>query len=88
MFFRSEEQMFLVCRSEEQGKFQVLKMGKCSHDNPKVISVEMPRLQLVLSVLEHDLDELVQVEPEDGRPGTRRRPVGRPRTSPGGCSTR
>ena len=56
MFFGSEEQMFLVCRSEEQGKFQVLKMGKCSHDNPKVISVEMPRL---LGVLEHDLDELV-----------------------------
>jgi hypothetical protein len=65
--------------SEEQGKVQVLKMGKCSPDNPEVVSVEVPRLQLVLGVLEHDLDELVQVEPDDGRPGARRRPAGRPR---------
>ena len=36
-------------------------MGKCSPDNPEVVPVELPRLKLVLGVLEHDLDELVQV---------------------------
>jgi len=51
----------LFFRSEEQGKFEVLKMGKCSPDNPEVVPVELPRLKLVLGVLEHDLDELVQV---------------------------
>ena len=47
--------------------------GKCSPNNPEVVSVEVPRL---LGVLEHDLDELVQVEPDDGRPGAWRRPTG------------
>ncbi|BAS99835.1 Os07g0119475 [Oryza sativa Japonica Group] len=36
----------------------------------------MPRLQLVLRVLEHHLDELVQVEPHHRRPRPRRRAVG------------
>jgi len=40
----------------------------------EVVPVEVPRLKLVLRVLEHDLDELEQVEPGDGHPGVRRRP--------------
>ena len=59
----------------EESLFQVLQ-NRCSPNNPEVVSVEVPRLQLVLGVLEHDLDELVQVEPDDGRPGAWRRPTG------------
>ena len=59
----------------QKSLFQVLQ-NRCSPNNPEVVSVEVPRLQLVFGVLEHDLDELVKVEPDDGRPGARRRPGG------------
>lgn len=58
-------------------------MGRSPY-NPEVVSVEVPRLQLALRVLEHDLDELVQAEPKHGRPSTRRHRAGAGGVGPSG----
>lgn len=47
-----------------------------SPDDPEIVAIEMPCLGGVLSVVEDDLDEVVQIEAEDRRAGHRRSGAG------------
>jgi hypothetical protein len=53
-------------RNEEPEKFHFRLC--CSPNRPQVVSIQVPGLELALGVLEHDLNELVQVEPHHRRP--------------------